>query len=144
MGEYERAIETLLRAQPLVESADDPRLTYMVPFNLAVVYTHVGRYTEAAELVHRVSDLVAMQGDEIENLRVLWLRGRIAAGLGRRGEARNLLAQARQGFDQWNMSWDVALALLEEAVLLLEEGRTAEVKVLAQELSKVFESKGVH
>ena len=42
------------------------------------------------------------------------------------------------------MSYDVALALLEESVLLLEEGRTAEVKQLAQELTGVFESKGVH
>ena len=42
------------------------------------------------------------------------------------------------------MSYDVALALLEEAVLLLEDGRAAAVKVLAKELSKIFESKGVH
>jgi prolyl-tRNA synthetase len=75
---------------------------------------------------------------------VVWLRGRIQAGLGRSREAQVLLAQARQGFDQRNMSWDVALALLEEAVLLLEEGRAAEVKVLAKELTTVFESKGVH
>jgi hypothetical protein len=33
---------------------------------------------------------------------------------------------------------------LEEAVLLLKEGRTAEGKVLAAELTAVFESKGVH
>lgn len=36
------------------------------------------------------------------------------------------------------------MTLLEEAVLLLEDGRVAEVKRLAQELEKVFESKGVH
>ncbi|HEV7507941.1 MAG TPA: hypothetical protein VGS07_23860 [Thermoanaerobaculia bacterium] len=144
MGEYERAIETFVRAVPLVERAGDPRLSYMLPFNLAVVYTHVGRYAEAAELASRVSDLVAAQGDEIEAFRVVWLRGRIQAGLGRRREAQVLLDQARQGFDQRNMTWDVALALLEEAVLLLEEGRTAEVKMLAKELTKVFESKGVH
>jgi hypothetical protein len=42
------------------------------------------------------------------------------------------------------MSYDVALTLLEEAILLLEEGREAEVKLLAKELEKVFESKGVH
>jgi len=144
MGEYERAIEAFTLAEPLVERAGDPRLSYMLPFNLAVVYTHVGRYSEAAELAQRVGDLVAAQGDEIEKLRVLWLRGRIAAGLGRRGEAQRLLAQARQAFEQKNMSYDVALALLEEAVLLLEERRTAEVKVLARELEKVFKSKGVH
>ncbi|MGH7484013.1 MAG: hypothetical protein ACREMY_00230 [bacterium] len=144
MGEYQRAIAALVQAEPLVERSGDPRLAYMLPFNLAVVYTHVGRYVEAAKLVQQVSDLVAAQGDEIEKLRVQWLRGRIAAGLGRREEAQTLLAQARQGFDQRNMSYDVALALLEEAVLLLEEGRTAEVKVLARELKKVFNSKGVH
>ena len=54
------------------------------------------------------------------------------------------LAQARAEFDVRNMSYDVALALLEEAVLLLEEGRTAEVRELALGLEKVFESKGVH
>jgi hypothetical protein len=42
------------------------------------------------------------------------------------------------------MSYDIALALLEEAALLLDESRTAEVKVLSQELAGVFESKGVH
>jgi tetratricopeptide (TPR) repeat protein len=144
MGDYERAIETLLRAEPLVERAGDPRLSYMLPYNLAVAYTHAGRYTEAAELLSRVGDLVAAQGDEIEELRVLWLRGRIAGGQGRREEARALLVQARQGFDQRNMSFVVALALLEEAVLLLEEGRPAEVKELAHGLEKVFKSKGVH
>src|ERR1700681_1616671 len=143
LGEYERAIETLVQAEPLVERAGDPRLSYMLPFNLGVCYTHVGRYAEAVELAQRVCDLATAQGDEIEIFRVVWLRGRIQAGLGRRGEARKLLAQARQEFDQKNMSYDVALALLEEAILLLEEGRVAEVKLLAQELTKVFESKGV-
>ena len=42
------------------------------------------------------------------------------------------------------MSYDVALALLEEAVLMLEKGRSGEVKELAGELNQVFESKGVH
>lgn len=38
----------------------------------------------------------------------------------------------------------MALVLLEEAILLLEEGRTAEVKALADELAKVFAENGVH
>lgn len=144
MGEYERAIETLVCAEPLVERAGDPRLSYMLSFNLAVCYTHVGRYAEAAKLADRVGDLATAEGDEIETFRVVWLRGRIQAGLGRRGEAQALLAQARQGFGQRKMAYDVALALLEETILLLEEGRIAEVKMLAQELEKLFQSKKVH
>ena len=42
------------------------------------------------------------------------------------------------------MSYDAALALLEEAVLLLEEGRASEVTALADELTQVFADKGVH
>jgi tetratricopeptide (TPR) repeat protein len=144
MGEYERAIETLVRAEPLVEQSGDPRHSYMLLFNLGVCYTHVGRYSEAAELVPQVHNLVADLGDEIFLSRVTWLRGRIQAGLGRREEARALLAQARREFADRNMSYDVALALLEEAILLLEEGRVAGVKVLAQELVKMFKAKGVH
>jgi hypothetical protein len=39
---------------------------------------------------------------------------------------------------------DVALALLEEAVVLLDEGRTAEVKEVALGLQVIFDANGVH
>jgi hypothetical protein len=47
-----------------------------------------------------------------------------------REEALRLLDEAQQEFAERKMWYDVALALLETAVLLLEEGRTAEVKEL--------------
>jgi tetratricopeptide (TPR) repeat protein len=144
MGDYERAVETLLEAQPEVEGSGDDRLRASLHQNLALSLTHRGRYREAAELGRDLRRRSVERGDEIWVIRGVWLEGRIAAGLGRREEALRLLAQARTEFDRHNMSYDVALALLEEAVLLLEEGRTTEVKVLAKELSKVFESKGVH
>jgi hypothetical protein len=68
----------------------------------------------------------------------------IAAGLGRTAEALSLLAHARQQFADRNMGYDVALALLEEAALLLDEGRTAEVKALTRDLPAVFEAEEVH
>jgi tetratricopeptide (TPR) repeat protein len=144
LGDYERAVEALLEAQPLVESSGDDRMSDILHHNLALSLTHLGRYAEAGELGSRVRARSGERGDELGFFRGIWLEGRIAAGLGRREEALRLLAQARAEFDRRDMSYDVALALLEEAVLLLEEGRTAEVKVLAGELSKVFESKGVH
>jgi tetratricopeptide (TPR) repeat protein len=144
MGEYEGAIEALLRATPLIEHSSELRLKTILDFNLATAYCHLGRHSEAAELVPRIRDLATDLGDYWDLIRLGWLEGRIAAGLGQRGEARKLLAQARQEFDQKSMSFDVALALLEEAALLLEEGQVAEVKVLARELEKIFESKGVH
>lgn len=144
MGRYDEAIDTLNQAKPLMEQHGDPRLSYMLRFNLAVSYCHVGRFKEAIQLVEQVRELAADLGDEVFLIRVLWLEGRIAAGLGSSPKARTFLAQARRGFADRQMSYDVALALLEEAVLLLEERRMAEVRELAKELSEVFRSNGVH
>jgi tetratricopeptide (TPR) repeat protein len=144
MGDYGRAVETLLQAAPQVEGLGDPRLLYMLRFNLAVNFCHLGRYTEAAEHVQTVRKLAGDLGDEVFLIRVLWLEGRIAAALGRPQEAGTLLKEVRRELGLRRLSYDVALVLLEEAVLLLEEGRPAEVKTLAGELAQVFEDKGVH
>jgi transcriptional regulator with XRE-family HTH domain len=144
MGEYERSLEALLEAKPLAERDGDRRLQNMLCCNLGFTLCHLSRFAEAAELARGVRACATEMGDEIIALRGLWMQGRIAAGLGRSAEARALLGQARRAFDARGMGYDVALALLEEAALLLEEGRPAEVKALARELAKVFESKGVH
>ncbi len=144
MGEYERAVETLLQAEPLIDPLADPRLFYMWRFDLAVTYTHLGRHAEAAELARRVREAAEAQGDENELIRVLWLEGRIAAGLGRREEALRLLDRARRHFAARKMWYDVALALLEVAVLLLEVGRAADVKALSLDLAQVFQANGIH
>jgi tetratricopeptide (TPR) repeat protein len=144
MGRYEQAMEALLEAQPLVECSGDERLLYMQRFNLAVVHTHVGRSSEALHLVRLVRSAVADRGDKSEASRVTWLEGRIAAGLGRRDEALKLLVKAQAEFASRRMGYDVALCLLEVAILLLEQGDTSAVKALAHDLAVVFESKGVH
>jgi len=143
-GEHENAIATFLRAKPLVERRGDPRLTYMLLFNLAASYCSLGSYPPAAELIEQVRGLVSARGDKIEEIRLIWLEGRILTGLCRRGEALGLLAEARQRFAAEGKSYDVILALMEEAGLLLEENRTGEVKALTLELATIFESKGVH
>src|SRR5205085_10230298 len=120
----------LLKAEPLVDRKAEPRQWYILHFNLAVNLCHVGRFQEAAQFLQQVRNLVTELGDEINMNRVVWLEGRIAAGLGHLQEARRLLETARREFRLREMFYDVALALLEEAVLLLDERRTVEVQVL--------------
>jgi tetratricopeptide (TPR) repeat protein len=143
-GEYTGAVQALLQAQPLVERQNDPRLLYMLRFNLAVNHTHLGFFHEATRLAEQVRSSVLERDDKNELPRLTWLDGRIAAGVGHLEEARHLLDQARRQFAARAMWYDVSLALLELAVLLLDGGQTAQVKVLAQDLKTVFESEGVH
>ncbi|HEX4495794.1 MAG TPA: hypothetical protein VIE43_09015, partial [Thermoanaerobaculia bacterium] len=144
MGEYERAIDTLVEAETLPDVQADPRLRSILHGNLALNFCHVGRFGEAAELALHVREVAAEMGDEIRLLRVAWIEGRIAAGQGRTVEALALLAHARKEFADRNMGYDVALALLEEAALLLDEARTAEVKELTRDLPAVFAAEEVH
>ncbi len=142
MGDYERALVALLATEP--DRDADPRLWYQHRFNIAVTYSHLERYVEAAELLPGVRAVATGLGDRIFLIRVTWLDGRLAAGLGRTQEALGLLELARAEFHARGMGYDVALALLETAALLLGEGRTAEVKALAPYLSDLFTAKGIH
>jgi tetratricopeptide (TPR) repeat protein len=143
MGDYEQAVSTLLAARPGVERRGDARLRNMLLLNVSSNLCHLSRHGEAAELVEEVRRSPAGLG-KIDRARIPWLEGRIQAGLGNPEEARRLLSRAREKLAAEGMTYDVALALLEEAALLLAEGRTGEVKALALELAKIFEAKGVH
>jgi tetratricopeptide (TPR) repeat protein len=143
-GEYQDAKRALRESEPFLDRQRDPRLFYIHRFNAAVTCTHLGDYGEAAELLEDVQQVVAARKDENEVPRVNWLRGRIALGLGRHAEARALLERAVRQLKRRKLWYDVALALLELASLLLREGKTTEVKALTSELVEVFESKKVH
>ncbi len=144
MGDYERAIEALLEAESMPDVRANPQLRNILQNNLALNLCHAGRFSEAAAMAQQVREAAAETGDLILLLRVTWIDGLIAAGLGRTEEALSRLAQARREFAASDMGYDVALVLLEEAALLLEEGRTIEVKELTRRLPAVFAAEEVH
>ncbi|MES1242031.1 MAG: hypothetical protein ABUT39_10465 [Acidobacteriota bacterium] len=142
MGEYHRAIRLLTQVAPLVERHPEARFRSIHRFNLAVALTHVGRPREAAGLLPALRRLV--EGDELDRIRLRWLEGRIAAGLGQTGPALKALEEARGRFAKKGLHYDVALSLLETAALHLERGELAEVQALTGELAPIFEENGVH
>ncbi|HTG32938.1 MAG TPA: hypothetical protein VLB76_08390 [Thermoanaerobaculia bacterium] len=72
------------------------------------------------------------------------MEGRIAAGLGDRSGARRSFGDARREFAGRGMAYDAALVSLELAVLLIEQGETAEVRELAEEIPEIFRARDVH
>ena len=143
-GEYEAAIEVLCQAEPLIETAREPRLPCVLWFNRTVYYAHLDRYEEAERLLPRVEALVADLQTELDRVRLVWLQGRIHAGLGRREEAVAALAQVRQYFLTEKIAYDFALVSVELATIYLEQGLTRLVKELAEEMLWIFEGQGVH
>lgn len=144
MGEHGRAVEALRAAGPRLDRDAEPRLWYKQRANLAVNLTFLKEFGEAAELVEQARPVAMELGDEIDLIRLTWLEGRIQNGLGRRAAARFLLEQALAKFAKEGMAYDVLLAAMEIAGLLLDEGKTAEVKALTLELAEAFESEDIH
>jgi tetratricopeptide (TPR) repeat protein len=142
MGEYQQALGVLAAVAPRVRTHPEARLRTIHRFNFVVLLSHVGRHREASRLLPSLRRMVA--GDELDRIRFRWLEGRIAAGLGQTRAALTALADARRGFTRKGLCYDVALSLLETAVLLLDLGRLAEVRRLAGELAPAFKEDGVH
>ncbi len=138
LGDAESALAVLVEATPLIEPLGDARLLWILLFMKTKNLVHLEHYGEAAELLPQVQDLAVELGNELDLLRVDWLRSKVAAGLGRPEEAIAGLEQVSQIFTDRELPYDAALSSLDLAVLLLEAGRTQEVKELAVTLGKIF------
>lgn len=144
MGDFEGAIELLEEAALLVDGRREPRLPLKIYFNLGANLCHLGRHGDAEELLPKIQELAAGAPKQLDEIRMVWLRARIDAGLGRAAEARAAFDQVRKDFESREMAYDYALASLERAELDLREERHAEVKSLAEEMAWIFKKKGIH
>lgn len=135
---------TLRQASPLATAEDDLRLHWMLQLNSALNLCHLGRYAEAEVMLPRIQALTMQLENELDALRLLWLEGRISAGLGRSEHSLIALSRLRAEFAARGITYDAALATLELAMPYLERGRTREVKKLAREMAPIFRAQGVH
>jgi hypothetical protein len=81
----------------------------------------------------------------VDLVRVGFLGGLIAAGTGRDVEAEESFESARRRFADSSppLAFDCALVSLEFGLLLLKQGRLAEARILANQMSWIFSSQGV-
>jgi len=143
MGDALGSLAALEEATPLIEGAGDARLFWVLLFKKTNNLVHLERYRGAAELLPKVHELAVELRNELDLVRVVWLRSKVAAGLGQTEEAIAGLEQVGQDFTALDLPYDAALSWLDLAVLLLKAGRTAEVRELAERMIRIFESKGI-
>jgi len=137
-GDTEPAIQALKKANGLIDPEREPRLLLCVRHNLADNLSKAGHYKEAAALLPDLKELAATHGCAKDRLRLEWVEGRTAAGLGDHERARALLTKVRQTFLAEGNAFDAALASLDLSISHLAVGKTAEVRELADELVIVF------
>lgn len=142
-GDIETAVEVLWMARLYISERSNLRDIFGLHFNLAVSLGHLGRFSEAADLLPSVRNAAVDLGNELDLVRALWLQARVDAGLGKRIEAAAALEQVFQEFVVHELPYDAALAGLNLSILYLEQERHREVLPLAQQIKKVFLAKNV-
>ena len=137
-GDTDSAIQALKKANGLIDPEREPRLLLCLRHNLVDNLSKAGRHREAAALLPDLKELAATHGSTLDRLRLDWVEARVAAGLGDHERARSILTRIRQTFLGEGNAFDAALAALDLAISYLEDGKTAEVRELADEMVTVF------
>lgn len=141
-GDYEPALALLREARGLLPE-EDFDLQFATLLNQGYLCCYLERFAEAQSLLPEIHRQNRLQ-NALDTLRLSWLEGRVAKGLGQIERALAHFETARQGFAIRKIAYDQAQVTLEMAELLAGEGRTAEVKALAQDLVPAFQAQGVH
>jgi tetratricopeptide (TPR) repeat protein/DNA-binding XRE family transcriptional regulator len=143
-GDLPAALATLDEAEQRLGATAEPRLRWVTQFNRLVCFCHLGRYQEAAAQLQAVTETATALGHDLDMVRSLWLKGRVAANQGRRQQAIVSFEQVRAEFVARRNTYLTAAVSLELAIVYLEEGRFGEVRQLAGSMVCIFESQQVH
>jgi tetratricopeptide (TPR) repeat protein len=143
-GQAEKGIPLLYQALDLIDPEQDARLLFSAKHNLIDNLADAGRHMEAQRLLMQTRSLYHRFDEPAFRNRRRWVEGKIARGIGQPERAEELLLKARTGFQEQDAAYEIALVSLELAGLYAEQGRTAEIKRLAEEMVPIFSSRQIH
>lgn len=144
LGEIESSTETLEATLLYVDEQKEPRTVLGVQFQFLTNLCLQDRAVEAKPRLPMVRKLAERLGFESDIQRIVWLEGKVAAGLGQLDDAEIAFEQVRRYFAAQNLSFDYALSCLDLALILLAQARTGEVRTLAAQMGWLFKTQGLH
>jgi hypothetical protein len=121
----------------------DPRFAFQTLHNMLLFRVDLGSFQEARQQLSAMRGLYDLHAGRIDRVKLVWIEGRIAAGLGEMEWAEAALVRARQDFDAAGLGYRAALIALDIAALRLAEGRTGEVRRLVEDMLATFRAVGV-
>jgi tetratricopeptide (TPR) repeat protein len=143
-GDQESEIALLRRALELLNPDEEPRIFLAARHNLISALCEIGRPRDAFSLLFHTRPLYLRQGDRLNLLRLRWLEGTVALGLQRHEQAGAAFRQVREAFLELGLDYDAALASLDLAEVYAIQGRTGEMRLLANEMLEVFQARSIH
>jgi tetratricopeptide (TPR) repeat protein len=143
-GNLKGEMALLRRALELLDPHEDTRWFLTVRHNMIVALLADGCPREAFALLFNTRPLYLKMGDRWSLLRLRWVEGQVSQGMNRFDQAEAAYREVREAFMDLGLAYDAALASLDLALILAQQGKTAEMGRLAQEMLTFFESRQIH
>ena len=128
----------------LIEAEKDPRLAASAKLSIVYALVDCGDFQEAGRILLASGLRQTFAADLLSLLKLRWVEGKVLAGLGKLGPAERTFEQVREEFLLREREYDAALVGLELAAVWLRQGKTAQVRELAEEIYETLRDLGVH
>lgn len=139
-----RAIAVVREALAVFAREGNLHMLLLARHNLALYSFEEGRLEEARKVFEASRELYERFPDAGTQLRRLWLEAHLMKSEGGFETAEAAYRAVQEGFLRQGIGYDAALVALDLAALYAEQGRTEEIKRLAEEIVPVFEAQDVH
>ncbi len=144
MGSLDRGVTASQEALELLGENGDALLRLAAFQHLATSYVRLGQLDAASEALRDAKRLCSVCGHPMAWLQVQWTEGLNWQQESELAVAEERLMAVRYGLLALDADGDVAAVELDLAILLANQGRTAEVVQLSESVIAVFESFGIH
>lgn len=138
-GRPREAVKLLRQGIAMLDPERDPQLAVSSQENLLYSLVDAGKLKEARRLLLESGLRRKLAGEPVNLLKLRGVEGKISAGLGSLDQAEATFEEVRRGFLDRGMEYDAALLGLELMQVWLRQGRSAEVREMAEEVLDTFE-----
>ncbi|HEX4961494.1 MAG TPA: tetratricopeptide repeat protein [Thermoanaerobaculia bacterium] len=140
----EQGISHIQKALALIDGAREPRLELCAQHALAQFLSDSGRPEEGLAVLDRARPLYRQFKDELTQLRLHWVEGKIAFRLGELAEAEQIFTQLWDELRALDLRQEVVLVTIDLAQVLVQRDETARAAQLAAECYSIMQSWGLH
>ncbi|HEX5716379.1 MAG TPA: hypothetical protein VF179_09480 [Thermoanaerobaculia bacterium] len=142
-GDPEQGIQILAQALRQIDENQDPKLRFLVLHNILLFRVERGEFRAASLQLFEMRPLYARHAGAVDLVKLRWIEGRIAVGLGEWDKAERAFRQVRGEFEERGQIYHSAVLGLELAAVWMRQGKTEAVRNLVTETLEVFRSRYV-
>lgn len=143
LGQPREALSLMQRGTALLHPGRDPLLQRSSALSIIDALAGCGDYRQASRRLLQSGLREAFATEPLNLLKLRWVEGKIHAGLGRLVVAERAFAEVREEFVEREQVYDAAVVGLELAAVWLRQGKTSQVRKLAEEMHSTFEELGL-